>query len=150
MALEMQELLRTTYATRYPVLQLRMGIHCGSAVAGVIGKRKFTYDLWGDSVNTASRMESHGLPSRVHVSTTEYPSLDGKSAVKGLPHVICDERAAGRVVALTLASLADTEADPLNRWFTCSLSCPAMSRHARRGCASPSGSADGQHQPGLI
>ena len=78
MALEMQELMRTTYAARYPALQLRIGIHCGPAVAGVIGKRKFTYDLWGDSVNTASRMESHGLPGRVHVSAAVKQSLAGQ------------------------------------------------------------------------
>ena len=80
MALEMQELMRTTYATRYPALQLRIGIHCGPAVAGVIGKRKFTYDLWGDSVNIASRMESHGLPGRVHVSAAVKQRLAGQFA----------------------------------------------------------------------
>jgi adenylate cyclase len=50
------------------VLQLRIGIDSGPVVAGVIGRRKFSYDLWGDTVNSASRMESHGVPGRVHVT----------------------------------------------------------------------------------
>ncbi|MBK7957660.1 MAG: adenylate/guanylate cyclase domain-containing protein [Bacteroidetes bacterium] len=49
-------------------LQIRVGLHCGRAIAGVIGENKFAYDLWGDSVNTASRMESHGVPGKIHVS----------------------------------------------------------------------------------
>jgi adenylate cyclase len=49
-------------------LQLRIGIHCGPATAGVIGDTRFSYDVWGDAVNVASRMESHGLPGRIQVS----------------------------------------------------------------------------------
>lgn len=49
-------------------LSLRVGIHCGPATAGVIGDTRFSYDVWGDAVNTASRMESYGEPGRIHVS----------------------------------------------------------------------------------
>lgn len=49
-------------------IEIRIGIHCGEVVAGVIGTKKFAYDLWGDAVNTAARMESHGEAGRIHVS----------------------------------------------------------------------------------
>jgi class 3 adenylate cyclase len=59
-------------------VELRIGIHTGPVVAGVIGQRKFAYDLWGDSVNTASRMESHGQPGRIHVTEAVYEKLRGE------------------------------------------------------------------------
>jgi adenylate cyclase len=58
-------------------VQLRIGIHGGPVVAGVIGEKKFAYDLWGDTVNIASRMESSGSANRIHVSQVTHDMLDG-------------------------------------------------------------------------
>lgn len=65
-ALEMLEVVKDLRGTEG--LAIRAGIHVGSVVAGVIGIRKFSYDVWGDTVNTASRLEHHGEAGRIHVS----------------------------------------------------------------------------------
>ncbi len=62
-------------------IDLRIGIHTGPAVAGVIGQRKFSFDVWGSTVNIASRMESHGEPGKVHVSETVARALAGRFAL---------------------------------------------------------------------
>lgn len=56
-------------------LQVRIGIHCGPVVAGIIGKKKYTYDLWGSTVNLASRMESTGVTDRIQVSQDVYDKI---------------------------------------------------------------------------
>ena len=76
-ALEMIQTLAALNAERGTSLRVRIGINTGPIVAGVIGKRKFTYDLWGDTVNLASRMESSGVPGLVHVSESTYEALKG-------------------------------------------------------------------------
>lgn len=75
MALDMQQAI-AQYMRKdgYP-FQLRIGISTGSVVAGVIGIKKFAYDLWGDTVNVASRMESTGQPGRIQVSARAYEKL---------------------------------------------------------------------------
>jgi guanylate cyclase len=69
MALDMSVAVENLARARSIAIAMRIGIHSGEVVAGVIGRKKFSYDLWGDTVNAASRMESHGAPGRVQISS---------------------------------------------------------------------------------
>ena len=75
MALDMISELERRPADAERPLQLRIGIDTGPVVAGVIGIRRFIYDVWGDTVNSASRMESHGLPGKIQVTERTYAAL---------------------------------------------------------------------------
>jgi class 3 adenylate cyclase len=76
MALAMRSLLSKVRFDGVGELQMRYGIHAGPVIAGVIGRRKFSYDLYGDTVNTAARMESHGLAGEIQVTEEVFDRLD--------------------------------------------------------------------------
>jgi class 3 adenylate cyclase/ligand-binding sensor domain-containing protein len=91
MAFGMLDVIEAVNRERGTRLDIRIGLHSGAVVAGVIGTSKYTYDLWGDTVNTASRMESHGAAGRIHLSAATRAHLGigfelearGPIAVKG-------------------------------------------------------------------
>src|SRR6185503_8400541 len=80
-ALEIQDFMESMRekkkAESCPYWQLRLGIHTGPLVAGVIGQEKFAYDVWGDTVNTASRLESAGVAGRINISEATYEIVKG-------------------------------------------------------------------------
>jgi len=75
LALDIQAYVRSDPTCLSRNLNFRIGINSGPVVAGVIGRRKFQYDLWGDVVNTASRMESHGVPGQVQITLGTYERI---------------------------------------------------------------------------
>jgi class 3 adenylate cyclase len=81
-ALDMLDVVARLNTSRREPIHVRTGIHTGSVVAGVIGTKRFAYDLWGDAVNTASRMESHALPGTIQVTRATYERLRERYELK--------------------------------------------------------------------
>ena len=101
MALEMLAALQEFNHERGRQLQLRLGMHTGPVVAGVIGHQKFTYDLWGATVNLASRLQTSGLPNRVHLSADTGKLVRHKFRIVQRGAIVC--KGLGRVRTCLLA-----------------------------------------------
>lgn len=82
-------------------LQIRIGIHSGPVVAGIIGTHRFIYDVWGDAVNVASRLEAHSLPNRIHVSQDTARHLVGPFALE--PRGSIDVKGKGKLETFFLS-----------------------------------------------
>jgi adenylate cyclase len=82
LALDMRDAVASSAVAGQPSLELRIGVNSGPVVAGVIGRKRFLYDLWGDAVNTANRMESHGTPGEIQITRETYELLKDEFACR--------------------------------------------------------------------
>jgi class 3 adenylate cyclase len=111
MALAMRPEARRCAAEAGVSLEVRIGLDSGSVVAGVIGRAKFIYDLWGDTVNTASRMESHAPPGAIQVTERAHGRL--RRAYELRPHGVVDVKGKGPMETFLLAGRRAPTAAPL-------------------------------------
>ncbi|KAB7610462.1 adenylate/guanylate cyclase domain-containing protein [Amylibacter sp. SFDW26] len=87
LALDMMEVVKHSANASSEVIELRIGIHTGPAVAGVIGSQKPFYDVWGDTVNTAAHLETYGTQGEIHISSATKDHLDDQFLLKSRGHV---------------------------------------------------------------
>jgi class 3 adenylate cyclase len=92
------------------LIQLRIGLNVGPVVAGVIGRRKFSYDLWGDTVNVASRMQSHGVAGKIQVPAATFELMKGRYAFEG-PNTV-EIKGKGRMTTYFLLGAASMRQGP--------------------------------------
>ncbi len=107
MALDMRGEVARLNALRGWDLSFRIGINCGPAVAGIVGRDKFHYDLWGDTVNIASRMESHGVPDQIQITEAVYERL--KSGFTFEPRGLIDVKGKGPTMTYLLVGRIDRD-----------------------------------------
>ena len=100
-ALEMQEVVAARLKEKGDDnrrIEMRVGVHTGPIVAGIVGVKKFQYDVWGDAVNTASRLENTSEAGKVNISQSTYDLIvDCKDEVTGMPLFEFESR--GKIVA---------------------------------------------------
>src|SRR6476659_4753938 len=125
MALAMQAAMRSEDEVGQLGLELRVGINSGPVIAGVIGRKRFLYDLWGDAVNTASRMESHGTSGRIQITRATKELLEGE--------FVCEPRG-----AIQVKGKGEMEA-----WYLVGRRAPAATPDPERASFSPSAHLSG-------
>lgn len=103
MALGMIDRLERVNSQFGAALQIRIGVHCGPVVAGIIGTHRFVYDVWGDTVNVASRLEAYSLPNRIHVSQDSARHLGGRFALE--PRGSIDVKGKGKLETFFLSRI---------------------------------------------
>ena len=109
-ALEMRDFIRDRRRRGGPYLGMRIGVHTGPVVAGIVGKKKFQYDVWGDTVNTASRMESSGAAGQVNISQATHDFLGNR--FRFVPRGELEAKGKGRLAMFFVDRLDPSQPNP--------------------------------------
>jgi len=100
------------------LFEMRAGIHTGPVVAGIVGVKKFQYDVWGDTVNIASRMESAGEPGKVNISKATYDLLKDDPDFSFEYRGCIEAKGKGKVEMYFVALKKDTAGIPVNQGYS--------------------------------